>query len=88
MLTLLILLAANGAVAQAAPAKPVEDDKIVCKSERPVGSNLSQRVCKTRAKWAEDRDKARSGLTDDVNGRAGFMKPEGDHMGKLAGPTG
>lgn len=85
MSILLILLAASGA-AQAAPAKPVEDDKILCKSERPVGSNLSQRVCKTRAKWAEDRDKARAGLDGDVNGRAGFQKPDGEYLGKVAAP--
>ena len=76
MFALMILLAANGAVAQAAPAKPVDDNKIICKSERPVGSNLSQRVCKTRAKWTEDRDKARAGVVEDINTRAGFMKPD------------
>ena len=32
-----------------AEEKPVDDEKMVCRSERSVGSNRSIRVCKTRA---------------------------------------
>ena len=81
MLALLILVAGTGAPA-AAPAAAPDDNKIICKAERPVGSNLSQRVCKTRAKWTEDRDKARAGVVDDINTRAGYMKPDSpDYFG-------
>ncbi|HEY3644308.1 MAG TPA: hypothetical protein VGM16_03130 [Gammaproteobacteria bacterium] len=44
-------------VAQAAPAKP----KLVCESDKPLGSNLPQRICMTpeeaaaRQKAAQDR---------------------------------
>lgn len=47
----------TSAVAQAAPAKP----KLICEEEKPLGSNLPQRICMTpeeaaaRQKAAQDR---------------------------------
>jgi hypothetical protein len=38
-----------------AEEKPVDDEKMVCRSERSVGSNRSIRVCKTRAEWEAER---------------------------------
>jgi hypothetical protein len=74
MLTSVILfLAAAGA--QAPSTQAADGGKIICKAERSVGTNLSSRICKTKAKWAEDREKARAGLADDINGRAGFPSP-------------
>ena len=80
MLTSAILFIA-AAAAQAPALQASDGDKIVCKAERTVGSNLSQRVCKTKAKWAEDRAKASAGLVDDINSRAGFPRP--DDSGKI-----
>jgi hypothetical protein len=56
-----------------------DDQKIVCKSERMVGSNMSQRICKTREKWAEDRQKGRDGARD-VQGREAGIKPDGWYL--------
>lgn len=73
--SLLFLVAAAAAGAEDSKSKS-DDQKVVCKSERTVGSNMSQRVCKTREKWAEERERSRSGMND-VNARAGAAKPDG-----------
>lgn len=31
------------------------DDPVICRSERPIGSRLSERVCHPRSVWAEMR---------------------------------
>jgi len=42
-----------------AQEEPKEDsEKIICKSERFVGSNMSTRICKTRAEWIDGKRKA------------------------------
>ncbi len=79
MLTSAIFFIA-AAAAQAPAPQASDGDKIVCKAERSVGTNLSSRVCKTKAKWAEERDRSRAGVHDDINARAGFQKPEGWYM--------
>ena len=85
MLTSLMLLVA-AAAGQTPPAAPADGGKIVCKAERSVGTNLSSRVCKTKAKWAEDRAAARDDYQSDVNGRAGTQKPDGWYKNPM--PTG
>lgn len=37
-----------------------EDDRMVCKSERPTGSNRSQKVCKTVRQMREEREASRN----------------------------
>ena len=39
------------------PAKPARDpNEIVCERQQELGSRIaSQRICKTRAEWAEER---------------------------------
>lgn len=76
MRKLLITTAANlliGAVpafaqgtqpAQQQPAKPAKDpNEIVCEKQEVIGSRLaSEKVCKTRAEWAEERRTSRMDL--------------------------
>ena len=56
--------ASSGAIAQAPEAAPVMavEDKIVCKSERFVGSHLSQRICKPKSEWETAKKSAKDGL--------------------------
>ena len=50
--------------AQQQPAKPAKDpNEIVCEKQEVIGSRLaSQKVCKTRAEWAEERRTSRMDL--------------------------
>lgn len=38
-----------------------EDERLVCRREKPVGSNMAVRVCKTVAQMRKDREAAREG---------------------------
>jgi predicted secreted protein len=48
------------------PAAPVQaeekakkdSERIICKSERFVGSHMSTRICKTKAEWTDGKRKA------------------------------
>lgn len=71
MLKLLISVAAVAVLATPAfgadpgPEKSKKDpDKIVCKVDRSTGSSISERICKKRSQWDEDRDQARDALND------------------------
>ena len=44
------------ALAQKGPAKPVDPDEIICVTERVVGSNIPERICKTRRSMEDERD--------------------------------
>jgi hypothetical protein len=50
--------------AQQQPAKPVKDpNEIVCEKQEVIGSRLNfQKICKTRAEWAEERRSSRMDL--------------------------
>lgn len=58
--TALALMASPALGADAPPApKPDDDDqKVVCKKERPTGSRIPTRVCMTKAQWEGVRDGA------------------------------
>lgn len=58
ILTLMLPLTVTPAYA-GEPAKP---DKVVCRSSRVLGSNFSQRVCKTSAQWDDEKKRAREYL--------------------------
>ena len=49
-------LAGTPAPGTTAPARINDGDKIICKSERMVGSNLSTRICHTKAEWDAARE--------------------------------
>ena len=50
--------------AQLQPAKPAKDpNEIVCEKQEVIGSRLNfQKICKTRAEWAEERRSSRMDL--------------------------
>jgi len=49
---------------QQQPAKPAKDpNEIVCEKQEVIGSRLNfQKICKTRAEWAEERHSSRMDL--------------------------
>lgn len=63
---ILFLAAAAAGTAPVADAQPTsakaDGDRIVCKSERFVGSHLSERICKPKSEWERGRRAARDGL--------------------------
>jgi hypothetical protein len=73
MFTSAILLLA-AAAAQGPTTQARDDNKIICKAERSVGTNLSSRICKTKGKWAAEREAARTGVQADINSRAGGLQ--------------
>ena len=81
----LLIAAAIGSIAfaedSAAPAKepkqkPAPTDKLVCKQEPVIGSNIKRRVCKPQSQIDEERDAARQGLND-LNKSAGRPQSSG-----------
>ena len=64
-----LLFGSGAAFAQSAqpaqqPAKPAKDpNEIVCEKQEVIGSRLNfQKICKTRAEWAEERHSSRMDL--------------------------
>lgn len=55
---------AAATAAAAAPAAPAEADRKICKNEKPVGSQIPKRICKTAAEWEADREAARKMMQD------------------------
>ncbi len=47
------------AKAQPAATQAADADRMVCKQERPVGSLIPTRVCKTAAQWENEREQSR-----------------------------
>ena len=67
-MTVLALLAAAAAASNASaapvsqePIKAVED-RVVCKSERFVGSHRTQRICKPKSEWDTARKDAKEAM--------------------------
>jgi hypothetical protein len=56
--------------------KPAPADKLVCKQEPVIGSNIKKRVCKTQSQIDEERDAARQGLNG-LNQSAGRQQGAG-----------
>ena len=46
------------------PAKPAKDpNEVICEKQEVIGSRLNfQKICKTRAEWAEERRSSRMDL--------------------------
>ena len=45
-----------------ADARTAEQERLICRRQRVIGSNRPQRVCLTRAQWTEIRENAVEGL--------------------------
>lgn len=57
--------AASAPAATAAAATAAADaDKPVCKTERPMGSLIPKRICKTAAQWEAEREQSRKMIQD------------------------
>lgn len=58
--------------------KVADDNEVICKSEKPLGTRVSKRICKTRAQLKQEeasarqmmknRDQKSHGVTDAVTG--------------------
>lgn len=67
MSILFLIAAAAAGSAGAADVNPPtrvksDQDKMVCKSERFVGSNMSTRICKPRSEWDQAKKDAQKAL--------------------------
>jgi hypothetical protein len=72
------LFVSGAALAQTTPAPSQDDrDKIVCRSERIVGSHLSERVCRSKSEWDAARYNDKHVL-DRRNGELRAPKPKGN----------
>ena len=57
-----VLVSAPAVAQETAPKKARDPNEIVCERQEEIGSRLGgQRVCKTRAQWAEERRVSREG---------------------------
>ena len=79
-MTILFLLAAAAAAASPEPTPPEpsapKKERIICKSEKFVGTHLTQRVCMTETEWRVGKENAKDVLND--VGRGGdFKQPIG-----------
>jgi hypothetical protein len=73
-----VLISSGPALAGDKDSEKTQDpsQKIVCKSERFVGSNISTRICKTKAEWDYAKKRAQE-LFDLKNGQMRAPKPKG-----------
>ena len=82
MLTYMLILAAaadpTAVSGQETTEPPAKEERIVCKSKKFVGSNLSQRICKTESEWRAGREDAQRAL-DDRNRGGNFQQPRGSN---------
>lgn len=62
---------------EATEAKPKEE-RVICKSKKFVGSNLSQRICKTETEWRVGKEDAQRAL-DDRNRGGNYQQPRGSN---------
>jgi hypothetical protein len=74
VITYVLFIAAAAAdpaavAAQEATDPPAKKERVICKSQKFVGSNLSQRICKTETEWRVGREDAQRAL--DERGRGG-----------------
>jgi hypothetical protein len=74
-----VLISSGPALAGDKDSEKTQDpsQKIVCKSERFVGSNLSTRICKTRAEWDLAKKESQE-LLDRRDGEMRAPKPHGN----------
>jgi hypothetical protein len=58
-------------------------DKIVCKTQRFVGSNIPSRVCKTKGEWEQARIDAKRSLNKPHEGRGAARSSERQRASKF-----
>ena len=57
---------------------PAKEERVVCTSKKFVGSNLSQRICKTESEWRIGKEDAQRAL-DDRNRGGNYQQPRGSN---------
>ena len=76
ILTAVLLLAAQTADAAAPASKPVPDpNKMICRREAVTGSNMSRKVCHTRAEWTRQM-RENGGAMERLRGPMGVQPPQ------------
>ena len=66
LILMLLLAGIAGCASQAedgAETASNDDDEVVCRTDRELGSNFTRRTCKTIAEWRAEREATRE-LTD------------------------
>jgi hypothetical protein len=96
MCVVLVLAAVSASGVHAADSETGEvanpKDKIVCKTQRFVGSNIPSRVCKTKGEWEQARIDAKRSLNKPPSRRMRDAEPPGAQSGSappnFSGPGG
>jgi hypothetical protein len=57
---------------------PPKEERVICKSKKFVGSNVSQRICKTETEWRVGKEDAQRAL-DDRNRGGNYQQPRGSN---------
>lgn len=81
MFTFMLFVASAAADPTAVPAQeptepPAKEERVICKSKKFVGSNLSQRICKTESEWRIGKEDAQRALDDRSRG-GNYQQPQG-----------
>jgi hypothetical protein len=69
----------TGVSAQPAEEHPAKKERMVCKTEKFVGSHLSQRICMTETEWQVGKENAKAAL--DARGRGADNRSPGVKAG-------
>lgn len=56
--------ASTPAAKTAAAGAAADQDRVVCRTERPMGSLIPKRICKTVAQWDAERESSRKMMQD------------------------
>ena len=84
MLLCWVLLA--GCVSQDNLGDPaLAGERVICRDDREIGSNLSRRVCKTASEWEAEREAHQEMMKTIPHGTREFPQPTGQATG---GPGG
>ena len=57
------LLAITGCASQSDGAAATSaDERVICRTDREIGSTMSRRVCKTASEWETEREEQQEGM--------------------------
>jgi hypothetical protein len=67
-----------GVAARDAPQAPAAAEKLICKRQKVTGSNIArQKVCRTRAAWAEAAAETRAEMRNQIQRSTSGPQPKG-----------
>jgi hypothetical protein len=73
MISIVLLLAAQGAVPPSAPNGNTGDDKVICKLETAANTRIPSRVCLPKSEWARIEKENSEDVASSRNSRAGGL---------------